>query len=237
MTVNKSTTLSSRVIAPKLLRLGDQPWAWVALDDLREILNETADAIWWRYCNEARIAMLTGDWEGQSWKFALSNGAEYEIKDVWDMNAGNFAAVLATATGKILIPAGWSSSKIKAADRFEKALRNIFSRISERWTTAREVKQITAPQAVWDGLTEIEKAIKSIGTLPTLDLVLAQLQSEARGLIVYASNDLKIKRIRLSIWDRKRKRTHDVSLEIQIGVDVGSLKLQEMHAWVRNTDW
>ncbi len=147
-TTLESTGLESRVIAPKLRRLGNHPWAWVALGDLTEIFNQNVTSIWWHYCNDARTAALAADWDGQPWKFALPNGATHDIKNVWDMKTGNLSQVPDDSTGDILVPAGWSKTKVKAADMLEKALRQILGQVTERWTSAREVAQFVGKEVV-----------------------------------------------------------------------------------------
>jgi hypothetical protein len=233
MTINEIASPEARIIAPKLRRIGNHRWAWVALGDLAEIFNQSATTLWANYCADARSAALADDWDGKPWKFAVPRDSKHHILDVWNMKTGEVASVSDDLMNEVLVPGGWSKMKLTASEQFEEALRGIFALIDERWTSAREMQYKALPAITNERYSDVENGLKAVRTFDTLGLVLAQIESATGGLIVSRSDNDSESSIFLSFTNPAPKQTlYPVHVNMNIRTVLGQLKLLNMHGHV-----
>ena len=236
MTINEIASQEARIIAPKLQRIGDHRWAWVALSDLAEIFNQSAATLWANYCADARAATLADDWDGQPWKYAIPSrqlASHRFIEDVWNMKTGEVAIIPDDLMNQVLVPAGWSKMKLAASEQFEEALRGMFALIDERWDGARKMMSNGLPAIMQERQRDVENALNAVRTYDTLGLVLAQIESATGGLIVLRSDEEAKSKIFLSFTNPAPKQTlYPVHVNMSIRTVLGQLKLLDLHGLV-----
>ncbi|MDR3612810.1 MAG: hypothetical protein P4L53_04535 [Candidatus Obscuribacterales bacterium] len=225
ITSNEAKFYEARIVAPRIQGLGNHPWGWVALGDLTEVLNQTANTIWFQYCHEARAATLDDNWNGKSWKFAAPEEDAHVIKDVWDMKTGNLTSISDGTVERILVPAGWYKTRNKVAELLDTALRSIFRFHSNNPSLS--IYSYSDCEVIAEhGRQSVQEAIAAIGTVSQLEWTLSRIVSSPIGLAMTRHDDESKNLIYLAF---KNESEHAyMTVRLQIRQKLGEIKLESM---------
>jgi hypothetical protein len=225
MITNEVKSYEARIVAPRIQGLGNHPWGWVALGDLTEVLNQTANTIWFQYCHEARAATLDDNWNGKSWKFAAPDGEAHVIKDVWDMRTGNLTSISDGTIEKILVPAGWYKPRNKTAEQLDVALRSIFTFGSQNPNLS--IYSCSDCNVMAEhGRQSVLEAIAAIGTVSQFEWTLSRIVSSPVGLAMTRHDDESKNLIYLSF---KNEYEHAyMTVRLQIRQKLGEVRLDSL---------
>jgi hypothetical protein len=227
-TTNEVKSYEARIVAPRIQSLGNHPWGWVALGDLTEVLNQSANTIWFQYCHEARAATLDDKWNGKSWKFAAPDGDAHVIKDVWDMKTGNLTTISDGTVENILVPAGWYKTRNGIAEQLDVAIRRIFT-FSANNPSLSIYSGSDCEVMAEHGRQSITEAISAIGTISQLEWTLARIVSSPAGLAMTRRDDENNNLIYLGF--KMEAQSSYMIVKLKIRMKLGEVQLYDVSVW------
>ncbi|HEY9774489.1 MAG TPA: hypothetical protein V6C81_11865 [Planktothrix sp.] len=219
--MTNNTALKGRIVAAKLVRLGDHPWAWTPISDLAKLLERSPASIWEDYCFDARTEALSENWSGKAWKVALPVGEwnevwdpknpSYIISDVWNMKTGERCQIHDLQTEATLLPAGWSKGKNREGAQLEQAIREAIASADSKKFSGKEESDIT-------------EAVNAVGTVSNLEVVIEQIRSSPDALQVRRQDYPDTSEIELT-FGHNLQRSFETSVELRLRMVLGNARL------------